>query len=181
MAQIKPWLDYFVRQAGVPGIVGIAILAAVPAYYMSVTRPLKTSIPQLRAEYAAATRSQVSAGAVVRTRMTRQDRIEDFHNFFPQQKHALGWIGVLYKAAEREDLQLIHGEYRAAGKPDKHPAQMQILLPVRGSYAQIRRFVTGALAEIPFLALDEIDFQRSASGGSTIEAKIRFTLYLRGS
>jgi len=179
MSQIRPWLNYLVRHAGPAGILGLALLAAAGSYYLSVVLPLETSIPQLKSEYAAAASNRASAGEVVRTHMTQRDKVEGFHTFFPQREHALGWISVLYRAAERHNLQLAHGEYRPAGPKNKHPAQMQILLPVRGSYTQIRRFINGALAEIPFLALDEIDFQRSSAGSADVEAKIRFTLYLR--
>lgn len=181
MSPLKPWIHYLARRAGIPGMIGMAALVAAPAYYLTVIAPQENAIPALRAEYSAASRNTNTAGEVVRTRMTRQDRVENFHTFFPQQKHALSWMSVLYKAAEKENLHLAHGEYRPTGQPGKQPAQLQILLPVTGNYGQIRRFISSALAEIPFLALDEIDFQRGTAGGSSIEAKIRFTMYLRDS
>lgn len=181
MPPLTPWMHYFARRAGLLGMIGLAALVAAPVYYLTIIVPQENSIPALRTEYSAASRSTNAAGEVVRTQMTRQERIENFHTFFPQQKHALGWMSILYKAAEKENVHLAHGEYRPAGQPGKHPAQLQILLPVTGNYGQIRRFISAALAEIPFLALDEIDFQRSTTGGSSIEAKIRFTMYLRDS
>lgn len=180
MTQIKPWLAYFIRQAGLLGIIGLVLLASIPAYYLIIAGPLESTASELHAEYASTTQRTTATGEVHRTYAARQQKIDDFYNFFPSSKTALGWIGKLYEVAEREGLQLVHGEYRAAGDQHKHPVQWQVILPVRGSYTQIRRFVTGALAEIPFISLDGIDFQRSAAGNSGIEAKIRFTLYLRG-
>lgn len=179
MTSFTPWLHYLARRAGIPGMFGLAALAAAPVYYLTVIAPQENAIPVLRAEYNAARQSTNVVPEVVRTHMTRQDKIENFHTFFPEQKHALGWMSVLYQAAEKENLHLAHGEYRPAGQPGKQPGQLQILLPVTGNYGQMRRFINAALAEIPFLALDEIDFQRSSTGGSSIEAKIRFTMYLR--
>ena len=38
--------------------------------------------------------------------------------------------------------------------------------------------VPSALMAIPFASLDEINFRRDAIGSRTLEAKLRFTLYL---
>lgn len=181
MNALLPWLRYFARLAGLPGVLGVGIIVISGIFYLSVTLPRQESIPVLQQQHAQLQMSSMNTGDAVKTKLSRSDRIENFHTFFPERKNAFGWISILYKIADKERLTLSHGEYRSAGPKDKHPAQLQIQLPVTGSYTQIRRFITSALAEIPFLALDEIDFQRSQSGGSEIEAKIRFTLFLRNS
>lgn len=178
MISIRQWMTYLAHQVGIIGLIGLAVLAAVTGYYLSIVQPLEASLPKLRAGYFSASRS-----SAVRDSKAQQpvlSRSDAFQGFFPPQTQALGWVRMLYQIAEREKLQLVHGEYRAAGEQGKSPLQLQIMLPVRGSYAQIRSFVTGSLAEIPFLALDEIDFQRSTAGGPAIEAKMRFTLYMKG-
>lgn len=177
--QIRPWIRYALRRAGLPGLVGLTLLGCVTAGYVAIIRPIESTSVALQEEIAAAARRGTASGEIFRTHATRSEKIHSFRNFFPPGKSAFGWIGTLNQIAEREGLQLTHGEYRPDDAKDKHPQALQILLPVQGNYAQIRRFVSGALAEIPFIALDEIEFERNASSGKTVEAKLRFTLYLR--
>jgi hypothetical protein len=54
----------------------------------------------------------------------------------------------------------------------------QVTLPVRGTYPQIRKFVDGALAQVPALSLDGIQFERRNIGDATVDAKIKFVVYL---
>jgi hypothetical protein len=54
----------------------------------------------------------------------------------------------------------------------------QLNLPVKGSYAAIWQFALSALRAIPFASLDDISFRRDSIGDATVEARLRFTLYL---
>ena len=58
----------------------------------------------------------------------------------------------------------------------------QFTLPVRGTYPQIRKFVDGALADVPALSLDSIQFERRKIGDATVDAKLKLVVFLgRGS
>jgi hypothetical protein len=54
------------------------------------------------------------------------------------------------------------------------------MFPLRGTYPQVRRFVAAALARVPHLALDTIQFERSKVGEAVVNAKVTFVLYLGG-
>jgi hypothetical protein len=53
------------------------------------------------------------------------------------------------------------------------------VLPVKGSYQQVRRFLTGAMRDMPELALDGIAFRRDKDGASQLDVELRFTAFLR--
>lgn len=54
-----------------------------------------------------------------------------------------------------------------------------IVLPVKGSYRQLRRFMARALSDTPALALETVSLNRQAVGDVAIEAQLRFRLYLK--
>ena len=56
--------------------------------------------------------------------------------------------------------------------------RFQMVLPVKGEYRQIRRFLAALPAEIPIIALEDVQFSRQNVGDSTVEARIRMALYL---
>ena len=54
----------------------------------------------------------------------------------------------------------------------------EIVLPVHGTYPQVRVFLAQVLTKIPHLALQSVSFERQKVGDAMIEANIRLTLYL---
>lgn len=174
-------LHYFARRAGFLGAVGAMLIAFVPGYYWSVVRPLQLDVASATAELAVAK----ERGVVVDTRTTqvasREDRIRAFHRFFPMRKEIPGWIAKIYAAADAEKLPLPRGEYRWAPIKGEASPELRITLPLKGSYAQIRRFIARVLSEVPVLSLDEVSFQRQAAGDAQLEAQTTFTLFVRES
>jgi len=51
-------------------------------------------------------------------------------------------------------------------------------LPVQGSYAQIRGFVSAVLEQVPAAVLEEVSLKRDSVESARVEARIRLTLYL---
>jgi len=52
-------------------------------------------------------------------------------------------------------------------------------LPLEGDYPAIRGFLEDTLLQIPFAALDTIDFKRDSVASGSVQASVRLTLYLR--
>jgi hypothetical protein len=52
------------------------------------------------------------------------------------------------------------------------------MLPVRGTYPQIRKFVDGAMAEVSTLSLNSIQFDRQKVGDPMVDATVKLTVYL---
>ena len=78
-------------------------------------------------------------------------------------------------------LKLDQAQYKSGADIQGRFQTYQIVLPVKGSYDQLRQFCEQMLAAIPFAALDEMDLQRDAAGQPLLEARLRFTLFLADS
>jgi len=90
---------------------------------------------------------------------------------------ALEWVTRIYMTGTANGLALNAGEYRLERTPDDRLLRYRINLPVMGSYGQLRAFVLQVLRDIPSATLDGIQLRHDAVGTS-IEARIRFSLYL---
>jgi len=55
----------------------------------------------------------------------------------------------------------------------------QVVLPVKGSYPQVKRFLAQAMHDTPGLALDAISMQRDQGGSPALEVQLRFTVFMR--
>lgn len=107
-----------------------------------------------------------------------QDPLQDLHRQLPAQPQATEAIERIYGLARTEKITLARGEYALGVDPKTHLARYQILLPLRGSYPQIRRFLHALLGRMPALVLEDIDLQRKRIGDSELTGRIRMTLYL---
>lgn len=181
--KLAPLLRYALRagvhELGRVGGLGLALLAGAFGFYLSAVQPAQEEAAALqwrRAELAKRAQKHPGAGVPAAPAAAQIDR---FMGFFPALESTPEWLRTLYAVAERERLELLQGSYRLSEDSVLGLAQYRITLPVRGGYPQIRRFIGGALDEIPALSLESVVFQREKIGDGTVEAKIGLTLHLR--
>lgn len=176
MKRLHATIVYGAERLGWPGIVGLGLLAFIAAFYFSTFRSEQIRLGELR--------SQVSKLEDRRTRAaseepkTLSDQLNAFYGFFPPSGRIADLLGKIYAAADKQALNLEQGEYRAVRDNVGRLAHYQIILPVKGTYSQVRKFVATALTEVPNLSLDSIQFERQKVGDSAVEAKVKLVMYL---
>jgi hypothetical protein len=106
-------------------------------------------------------------------------QLADFYGRLPEVKQAPEIASRLHSYARNAGLTLERGEYRPQQDASGRFIRYQIVLPVIGSYPQVRRFLGEAMRELPGLALDGISFTRDGPGSSQLQTELRFTAFLR--
>jgi hypothetical protein len=171
-------LEYALRAAvhrlGRVGGLGLALLAGTAVFHFSAVRPVQDELATLERRAADAGKRGPAAPAAATS-----DEIERFIGFFPEFESTPRWLRTIYAVADREKLELAHGSYKLSEDQVLGLAYYRILLPIRGGYPQIRRFVAGVLDEVPALALEGIVLQREKVGDSMIDARLTLTLHLQ--
>jgi hypothetical protein len=81
-------------------------------------------------------------------------------------------------AAEECGLRLDEGAYRVTRESAGPLVRYQILLPVRGDYIQLRRYLAGLGASLPGLALERVQFERPKVGDASLEAHLGLVLFM---
>lgn len=168
-----------VRQFGVVGLAGAALLLLALLYGVGVVLPQWQYLQhqQQRSDEAQAQVQQFKRGDLKLPQVPQRE-LEDFHKQLPAQPQATVAIDRIYSLAKAERISLARGEYALGVDPKTQLARYQILLPVRGSYPQIRRFVHALLGQLPALVLEDVDLQRKKIGDSELTGRLRMTLYL---
>jgi len=105
--------------------------------------------------------------------------LADFYTVLGPQRCAEQQVKVLFDLAAKNGLTLNQGEYKTARDAASGVTTYQIILPVKGSYQAIWQFAMQAMRDMPFAALDEVAFRRENIGEPAVEARLRFTLYLK--
>jgi Pilus assembly protein, PilO len=175
MKRLHALIVYGAESLGRSGIVGLGLLAFVVGFYFSTFRPQQMRLEELRI--------QISKLEESRTRAAEEpkspgDKLNAFYGFLPPSNHIADLLEKIYGAAESQKLKLEQGEYRAVRSSVSRLTDYQVILPIKGTYPQVRKFVATALAEVPNLSLDSIQFERQKVGDSTVDAKVKLVLYL---
>jgi len=138
----------------------------------------------------AATQAQIAAQQAVanaRRNAVRQEqvmrsapqaRLADFYAVLGDASRAEHPLETLFALANANGLQLEKGEYKRSLDAPSGVYSYQAQLPVRGSYASVRRFCEAALRALPYASLDDISFRREGVANGVLEARLRFTFHL---
>lgn len=144
-------------------------------------------VPHMRAQLEADQQALVHAQRLLQSsqstpssapRSAAEDNLARFYDALGDRRYSEQQVKTLFAVARKTNLVLSQAEYRWSTDKNGRYWTYQILLPVKGSYGAIRQFCEQTLLAVPFASLDDINFKREAIASGTLEAKLRFTLYL---
>lgn len=180
------WLQLMFRRHGLLPWVALTLLLGTAVLQWAVLPRLAAS---LALERAAAARLDQSLAARPSQPTASQAGADDlgllakrhaaFKAVLAPDTEATRLIETLFAAAEREKIVLAQAEYKWGTEADGGYRTLEMLLPVKGSYPQVRRFIDNALAGMPAAALEEAAFRRDGVAAAGLEARLRFVFFLR--
>lgn len=177
-SQMNWYAKRAVRTAGWPGVVAMLLLACCAGAWFLVLKPTKSRIETLQHE-TRSLRSQSRVNTPVGPKVPNpSEQLDLFYKYFPSKSTAPDWMAKLYSAAAQQNLMLEHGDYRLTHEKDGKLWRYGIVLPVKGPYIQVRKFIAQVQGEIPHLALDGITFSRQKINDPVVDVQLQFTLYL---
>jgi hypothetical protein len=177
-AMIADRLREFAESIGKPGIVGLALTAFAATFWVSSVRPLLDERDVLRDAAVKVERRRLATDAARPEGGTPAEQLANFYAFFPVPSTAPDWLAKISRAARANGLQLASGEYRLTRSATAALLRYQVVLPVQGSYPQVRAFVDAILADVPAAVVEEISIKRESVESPRVDARIRLTLYL---
>jgi hypothetical protein len=168
-------LNAALRRLGTAGVLGIGVLLACAAFYVSSLVALEEEVA---AQQAALERLQsrklyqpASAGG-------RAEELRRFYNLFPPSERLTDEVARLHRLGRAAGLDLAQGEYRLERRATGLWAY-RVTLPVRGSYPQLRDFLGALLKEMPIASIEALRFERKRAADTELEAQVRVTLHVR--
>lgn len=168
-------LRFALQRLGWPAWLGVVLLAAIWPVAHWGADAAREHAQSLREQARRAPPAQPVLDEQTQASL-RQQRMQDR---LAEPMAALSVVEQLHRSAAARGLQLATGEYRLLPAAGGLPQRYQILLPVNGSYPRIRAWLGDALNAQPGLALDELSFSRAGVSDAALQARVRWTLYLR--
>jgi hypothetical protein len=171
MKRIKPWL----RRLGPAGVLGAGLALACVPFYLTSVRPAELELQALRV---AAERARAPSAVQTVSAVARSDDLRRFYSAFPAMDRLPDELERLYGLARSARLDLYQGEYRLEQR-GAGLASYRITLPIRGSYPDVREFLSATLQQMPYAAIDALRFERKKVGDAQLDAQVRITLFFR--
>jgi hypothetical protein len=169
----------FRDELGLTGLIALALLASAALFYKGALEPLQARNERLSGELARhAGRSvpgQPGAGGA-----DAAGKLASFYSYLGRSEAPTDWLAKLYGIGKATGVELQSGNYRtqAAGGNAGRIERYEIVLPVTGSYPQLRDFLKRTLAEIPVLSLDQMTLRREGRNDGAVQAELRMTLHM---
>ena len=180
------WLQLLFRRYGVLPWVALALLLGAAVLQWAVLPRLTGKLgleraASVRLEQSLAARpSQPAAGQSSADELSLlAKRHAAFKDLLAAGVDTTRLIETLFATAARENIVLAQAEYKWAQDADGGYRTLEMLLPVKGSYPQVRRFIDNALAAMPAAALEEAAFRRDGVAAAGLEARLRFVFFLK--
>ena len=102
--------------------------------------------------------------------------VAEVYRFLKKDESATDWLAKLYGIGRATGVELQSARYgvQSAGRIERY----EIVLPVSGSYAQVRDFLKRASAEIPVMSVDQMTLRRESRNDGAVHAELRLTLHM---
>jgi len=158
-------------ELGMAGIAAIALFIAAGAFMTLVLQPMKEKNRVLEA------RAGISRDLATVSGVNAAEKVASVYEYLEKPEGTTDWLAKLYAIGKATGVELQSANYKtqsAGGRLQRY----EIVLPLTGSYAQMRDFLKRSLAEIPVLSLDQITLKRENRREGTVQAELRLTLHM---
>ena len=146
------------------GLAALALIVGALLFLVLVVKPLQQKNELL---------SVPSQGA--RGGAGTGEKLAEFYDYLRKSGDATDSLAKLHAIGKATGVEIASASYRTAqaGRLERY----EMVLPLAGSYAQIRDFLRRALAEIPALSLDQVSLKRESRNEGVVHAELRLTLH----
>ena len=154
------------------GLAALALMAAAAAFNLMVLEPLESRNAALQDRV-----SRQPRGAEAVAPGNVADKLAQVYAYLQRDEETTDWLAKLHGIGSATGVQLKSASYRTAttaGRIERY----EMVLPVAGSYPQIRDFLQRALAEIPVMSIDQLTLTRESRDDGAVQAELRLTLHM---
>jgi Tfp pilus assembly protein PilO len=162
------------HELGPLGLAALVALGALMAFRLLLLEPLEARDAALRERVE---RQAPQAGAQPELSASTPAKVAAVYDFLRKEEETTDWLAKLYGIGTATGVELKSATYRTQPTAARI-VRYEIVLPVAGSYPQIREFLRRSLAEIPVLSLDQINLKRENRNDGAVNAELRLTLHM---
>jgi hypothetical protein len=159
-------------ELGITGLAALLLFAGAGVFFTLVLQPLrdKSQVLESRA-------GRVRDGAPTQA-SNAADKVGLVYEYLKKPETTTDWLAKLYAIGSATGVELQSASYKTQATPGTKLERYEIVVPLTGSYTQMRDFLKRSLAEIPVLSLDQISLKRESRREGTVQAELHLTLHM---
>jgi hypothetical protein len=157
---------------GTLGLAALALFAGAALFHFAVLKPLelrKEAVKERVLREAPRVRAGQPSSAV--------DKVSAVYDFLKHGEQATDWLAKLHAIGTATGVQLKSATYRTQ-PGEGRIVRYEVVLPLAGSYAQIRDFLQRSASEIPVMSIDQLTLKRENRNAAALQAELRLTLHM---
>jgi Tfp pilus assembly protein PilO len=104
-------------------------------------------------------------------------KVAAVYEYLRKEEDTTDWLAKLHAIGTATGIQMRTATYRTQ-PTEGRIVRYEIVLPVAGSYGQIRDFLKRAALEIPVLSIDQVTLKKEEKKGAALQAEMRLTLHM---
>ena len=158
-------------ELGITGLAALLLLVGAGVFYTFALQPLKDRSQALESRA-----SRVRDGAAAQA-TNPSDKVGAVYEYLKKPETTTDWLAKLYAIGAATGVELQSASYKTQAAPGTKLERYEIVVPLTGSYTQMRDFLKRSLAEIPVLSLDQISLKRESRKEGALHAELRLTLH----
>ena len=159
-------------ELGLTGLAALLLLAGAGVFFTLVLQPLKEKSRVLEAR-ASMARDDVRPGQGGNA----AEKVGAVYQYLDKPESTTDWLAKLHAIGAATGVELQSASYKLQPAAGSRLERYEIVVPLAGSYTQMRDFLKRSLAEIPVLSLDQISLKRESRREGTVQAEVRLTLH----
>ena len=158
-------------ELGITGLAALLLFAGAGVFFALVLEPLKDKSAALQARAVSMQESAPRPGNAA-------DKVGAVYEYLKKPETTTDWLAKLYAIGSATGVELQSASYKTQTTPGTKLERYEIVVPLTGSYTQMRDFLKRSLAEIPVLSLDQISLKRESRREGTVQAELHLTLHM---
>ena len=158
-----------IDRIGFAGVAAIGLLAAALFFSSFVVKPLEEKNLSLKEASTRHGRKADSAQSGA--------KVAAVYEYLRKEEDTTDWLAKLHAIGTATGIQMRAATYRTQ-PTEGRIVRYEIVLPVAGSYRQIRDFLKRAALEIPVMSIDQVTLKKEERKGAALQAEMRLTLHM---
>jgi hypothetical protein len=156
-----------IDRIGMAGVAAIGLLAAALFFSNFMVKPLEERNALLKEK----------AGQRAGAAAPSGEKVAAVYAYLQKEEDTTDWLAKLHGIGTATGIQMRTATYRMQ-PTEGRIVRYEIVLPVAGSYGQIRDFLKRATLEIPVLSIDQVTLKKEERKGAALQAEMRLTLHM---
>lgn len=180
------WLfTHSAKKLGAWGLLALLAMGMGGAYYTSTSAELTQKIAVLSADLNQPAIPDMPSAELEKPVEYTQQTLQDFYRIFPRTSAIPETLAQLNRLAAEQHIVLNSGDYKLTKiTPRNVPQQValthyEMVIPVKGSYLQVRQFISAILATVPSVAIADIQLRRDSTVSPEIDGKLVLVLFVK--